>query len=170
MKNWLLPRSPVIIVRAQGQSLEPNCSGASRRQLLDLQQRRWLSDVVTSLGKFLLNQLKPECMKFSHQRMNLVAPAKSQVWILGVVDSYRGWYWFYAVLRAYLVNQVGLSSTSLALPWAVPQSLRVLVASWGVLLLIPGFGDAVTLLLSAAVAAIASLVLATTNNFPLWLW
>jgi len=30
---------------------------------------------------------------------------------------------------------------------------------------IPDFGDAVTLVLSAAVAAIASLVLAATNNF-----
>jgi len=53
MKNWLLPRSRVIkVVRAQGQSLEHPTQVLADDSLLDLQQRRWLSDVVAAWESF----------------------------------------------------------------------------------------------------------------------
>lgn len=92
-----------------------------------------------------------------------------QVWILGfgrfLSEVGTGFTLFYAPI--FFVNQVGLSATAvgLALGSASISGVvgRVLGGSFSDLQF---WGRRRTLLLSAAIAALASFVLATTNNFP----
>lgn len=91
-----------------------------------------------------------------------------QVWILGIgrflSEVGTGFTLFYAPI--FFVNQVGLSATAVGFALGSASISGVLGRILGGTFSDSKFwGRRRTLLLSAAVAAIASLVLATTNNF-----
>lgn len=109
-------------------------------------------------------------MKFSHKHHlpSWLPQLNPQVWILGfgrfLSEVGTGFTLFYAPI--FFVNQVGLSATAVGFALGSASISGVLGRILG-----GSFSDSVfwgrrrTLLLSAAVAAIASLVLATTSNF-----
>jgi MFS family permease len=109
-------------------------------------------------------------MKFSRKPkwLSWLPQLNPQVWILGVgrflSEVGTGFTLFYAPI--FFVNQVGLSSTSVGIALASASISGVLGRILGGSFADSRFwGRRRTLLLSAAVAAIASLVLAVTNNF-----
>jgi len=109
-------------------------------------------------------------MKFSH-RLKLpswLPQLKSQVWILAVgrllSEVGTGFTLFYAPI--FFVNKVGLSATSVGLALGSASISGVLGRILGGSFSDSRFwGRRRTLLLSAAISAIASLFLATTGNF-----
>lgn len=106
---------------------------------------------------------------FRENRWSWLPQVHPQVWILAVgrflSDVGTGFTLFYAPI--FFVNQVGLSATSVGIALGSTSITGVLGRILG-----GSFSDSQfwgrrrTLLLSASVATIASLVLATTNNFP----
>ncbi|AFZ29359.1 major facilitator superfamily MFS_1 [Gloeocapsa sp. PCC 7428] len=111
------------------------------------------------------------CMKFFQRQLSSWLPQLDpQVWILGfgrfLSEVGTGFTLFYAPI--FFVNQVGFSATAVgfALGSASISGIfgRILGGS---LSDSPKWGRRYTLLLSAAVAAIASLVLASTITFPI---
>lgn len=109
-------------------------------------------------------------MKFSRklQLLSWLPQLNSQVWILAVgrllSDLGTGFTLFYAPI--FFVNKVGLSATSVGIALGSASISGVLGRILGGSFCDSRFwGRRRTLLLSAAVSAIASLVLATTGNF-----
>lgn len=109
-------------------------------------------------------------MKFltKHKLVSWLPQLNPQVWILGfgrfLSEVGTGFTLFYAPI--FFVNQVGLSATSVGIALGSASISGVLGRILGGSFSDSRFwGRRRTLLLSAAVAAIASLVLATTSNF-----
>ena len=110
-------------------------------------------------------------MKFLGKRLSLLSwlpQLNPQVWILGVgrflSEVGTGFTLFYAPI--FFVNQVGLSATSVGIALGSASISGVLGRILGGSFADSRFwGRRRTLLLSAVVAAIASLVLAATSNF-----
>lgn len=110
-------------------------------------------------------------MKFLSKYLSLpswLLQLNSQVWILGIgrflSEVGTGFTLFYAPI--FFVNQVGLSATAVGFALGSASISGVLGRILGGTFADSRFwGRRRTLLLSAAVAAIASLVLATTSNF-----
>lgn len=108
-------------------------------------------------------------MKFSTRLRSWLPQLNAQVWILAIgrflSEVGTGFTLFYAPI--FFVNQLGFSATSVGLALGSASITGVLGRILGGLFSdSPKWGRRRTLLLSSAIAAIASVVLATTINFP----